>query len=103
MSEPVQVREFNDAIRRLSDQVVEGNETAKDILVEAKRTNGRVYALERGHDVLGTKLADLKQRIDESDPLTKRDLYVGLGVLSVAGSVVAAILTWLPKFITVVK
>lgn len=95
MSEPVQVREFNDAIRRLSDQVVEGNETAKDILIEAKRTNGRVYALERGHDVLGANLAALKQRVDESDPLTKRDLYVGLGVLAAAGGLV----TWLPKLL----
>lgn len=87
--------EFNRAIKHLSDKVEEGNDTTKEVLVEAKKTNGRVYALERGHDVLSMKLSLLQERFDDSDPLTKRDLYVGLGVLAAAGGLV----TWLPKLL----
>lgn len=95
MNAPVQQVEFNAAIARLSQQVIEGNETAHEILVEAKRTNGRVYALERSTSETQIRLQSLTDRVDKSDPLTKRDLYVGLGVLSAA----AAAVNWLPRLL----
>ena len=90
--EPVHLGEFNRAIDRLSQQVDEGNQTNREILVEAEKTNGRVYAVERLTAELTLKLATLEKRVDETAPLTKRDLWVAMGTLGAA----AAAVKWMP-------
>ena len=92
MSEPVHLGEFNRAIERLSREVVTGNETARDILIEAKRTNGRVYALERTASELAIRLSSL----EGNAPLTKRDLWTVTGTLGAA----LALVKWLPALLT---
>ncbi len=92
MSEPVMSGEFERAIERLSREVLDGNAVTKDVLVEAKRTNGRVYALEQVTAVLAIRLATIEQ----NTPLTRRDLWVVTGTLGAA----MAIVKWLPVLLT---
>lgn len=89
--QPVHIGEFNRAIDSLSDKVEEGNETAKNILAEAKKTNGRVTTLE----ILGAGLALRMAAIENNPPLTKRDLWVAMGTLGGA----AGLVKWLPALL----
>ena len=91
--EPVHLGEFNRAIDRLSEQVDDGNQTARDILVEAKKTNGRVTALETLTSGLSIRMAAMEQNA----PLTKRDLWVAMGTIGALGAAVK----WLPALFAI--
>lgn len=93
MNEPVLLGEFNRAVDRLSREIVDGNETTREVLAEAKRTNGRVYSLERTASELAIRLALL----EKDSPLTKRDLWMVSGTLG-AGM---AVVKWLPALIKI--
>jgi len=92
VSEPVQQGEFSRAIGMLSVQVESGNATTRDVLVETKKTNGRVYAVERAVAELMIRLVVLEQNA----PLTKRDLWVAVGTLGGA----LAFVKWFPVLVS---
>lgn len=99
--EPVQKAEFNSAMRHLSDKVIEGNNITKDVLVEQKKTNGRVIALEYKtlrHEELIQALCH-----PTSPPLTRHDLWLVTWVVSGTASavvgIVIALVKWLPAML----
>lgn len=113
MSELVTIGEFTRAIQALSGQLSDLQTTTKEVLGEAKKTNGRVSNAERAlaehvvqiknleREVFGKKptspasipaSAAATASAAEDKPITRRDLAVAVAAI---GLVLAAI-KWLP-------
>lgn len=96
----VSYREFAARNDSLAEQLDEIKGTLKEILAEAKKTNGRVSAIEVKASGQEVSISSLNREVFRSGRrpvgvVTKRDVMLVLGTLAVMG----AVLKWLPALV----
>ena len=85
--EKVGVGEFTRSIAALSQQIADLTDTCEKTLAEARKTNGRVTALEQKLEAL-----------ERSGFVTLREIYLVGGTLTVTVGVMLALVKWWPAF-----